>query len=200
MLHIALIAIALAFPLLARAEGTNPAEHEPHAGHSTTNAGGTAKVAEPREDMFIALDPSTPKTVKLVIVATYNSANYGMNFNGYAKGGAKYIIPLGWNVAVTFTNNSPVPHSAIVVERSMVKKIQMGEPFFKGASTPNPVRGTTGSKGVEFRFTADEAGEFAVACGFPTHSASGHWIGLAVSESAVVPALQFGDAPPVAAK
>ena len=191
------IALFLALSLCARAEDALPSGHE---AHGATLATAAAPAVEPKEDMFISLDPSAPKTVKLVIIASYNAANYGMNFNGFAKGGAKYVIPLGWNVVVSFTNNSPVPHSAIVVERTSVKKIQMGEPYFKGASTPIPLRGTTGKAGVEFRFTAEEAGEYAIACGFPAHSANGHWIGFDVSATDQKPSLRFGETAPVLAR
>ena len=188
------IALFLALSLCAHAEDALTAGHEAHSVLAVP------KAVEPKEDMFISLDPSAPKTVKLVIIASYNAANYGMNFNGFAKGGAKYVIPLGWNVVVNFTNNSPVPHSAIVVERTSVKKIQMGDPYFKGASTPSPLRGTTGKAGVEFRFTAEEAGEYAIACGFPAHSANGHWIGFDVSATDEKPSLRFGEGAPFLAK
>ena len=188
------IALFLAFSLCAHAEGTPPADHGSHP-VPTVN-----KAVDPKEDQFISLDPSNPKTVKVVIIASYNAANYGMNFNGFAKGGAKYVIPLGWNVVVNFTNNSPVPHSAIVVERTTVKKIQMGDPYFKGASSPSPLRGTTGKAGVEFRFIAEEAGEYAIACGFPAHSANGHWIGFEVSATDEKPSLRFGAGAPFLAK
>ena len=149
--------------------------------------------------MFLSVDPKTPKTARLVVISAYNAVNYGMNFNGFAKGGARYTIPQGWTVSVMFTNNSPVPHSAILVEKPMVKKLQMGEPAFKGASTPYPVRGTTGKGGVAFQFVADEAGEFAIACGFPSHSANGHWIAFDVSTTATAPSLQFGTKAPYVA-
>lgn len=188
------IALFLALSLCAHAEDALP------AGHAAHSVPAVPKAVEPKEDMFISLDPSAPKTVKLVIIASYNAANYGMNFNGFAKGGAKYVIPLGWNVVVNFTNNSPVPHSAIVVERTSVKRIQMGDPYFKGASSPSPLRGTTGKAGVEFRFTAEEAGEYAIACGFPAHSANGHWIGFDVSATDEKPSLRFGEGAPFLAK
>jgi hypothetical protein len=118
-----------------------------------------------------------------------------MNFNGFSKGGAKYVVPVGWNVEVSFTNRSAVPHSAIVVERAMAKRVQMGDPAFEGASTPQPLRGTTGSKGETFRFKASETGDYAIACGFPAHAANGHWIALEVSDTAKEPSLQFGKGP-----
>jgi len=182
-------------PLLRAADAPAPA-----AGHDHGAPAGESKAAEPKESMFLSVDPKEPKTARLIVVSAYNSVNYGMNFNGFAKGGARYTIPQGWTVSVVFTNNSPVPHSAIVVEKPVVKKLQMGEPAFKGASTPYPVRGTTGKVGVPFQFTADEAGEFAIACGFPSHSANGHWIGFDVSATATAPSLQFGDKAPYVAR
>ena len=182
-------------PLLRAADAPAPA-----AGHDHGAPASESKAAEPKESMFLSVDPKEPKTARLVVVSAYNSVNYGMNFNGFAKGGARYTIPQGWTVSVVFTNNSPVPHSVIVVEKPVVKKLQMGEPAFKGASTPYPVRGTTGKVGVPFQFTADEAGEFAIACGFPSHSANGHWIAFDVSATATSPSLQFGDKAPYVAR
>ncbi len=195
MFRIIALVCALALnPMLQAADApTAPTGHD----HGTPSA--DSKAAEPQESVFLSVDPKTPKTARLVVVSAYNPVNYGMNFNGFAKGGARYTIPQGWTVSVNFTNNSPVPHSAIVVEKPMVKKLQMGEPAFKGASTPYPVRGTTGKGGVAFQFVADEAGEFAMACGFPSHSANGHWIAFDVSTTATAPSLQFGTKAPYVA-
>ncbi len=186
-----LAGLALAAAVRTRAEEAPPPPgHEAHAGPAAANP---AQAPDPKPESFIALDPAAAKTVNLVLISAYNDVNYGMNFNGFCKGRAKYVIPQGWTVSVTFTNNSPVPHSAIVVERAMAKRVQLGDPAFEGASTPMPLRGTTGKKGVAFRFVAGEAGDYAIACGFPAHSANGHWIALEVSATAAVPSLQFAD-------
>ena len=195
MFRIIALACALALNLMLQAADAPTAP----TGHDHGTPSGDPKAAEPQESMFLSVDPNTPKTARLVVVSAYNPVNYGMNFNGFAKGGARYTIPQGWTVSVMFTNNSPVPHSAIVVEKPMVKKLQMGEPAFKGASTPYPVRGTTGKGGVAFQFVADEAGEFAIACGFPSHSANGHWVAFDVSTTATAPSLQFGTKAPYVA-
>ncbi len=134
------------------------------------------------------------KTVKLLIVATWSDDNGGMNFNGYSKGGALYTIPKGWIVEVTYINPGPVPHSLIVIEKAAVKKLQMPEPYFKGAAVPNHLQGMSYDKAT-FTFTADEVGEFAFACGFPTHALNGHWIGLEISAVAKEPTLKLGDQP-----
>jgi hypothetical protein len=190
-------------PTPASVAPTDPhaAAHGAHAGHGTNAPGAkpAANTDAPKASDFIKLDPASPKTVHLSLISAYNEANYGMNFNGFAKGGARLILPKDWKVKVTFRNQSPVPHSVIVVERPMVKKLQMGQPSFKGASSPDPVRGTTGPA-VNFEFVADEAGDFAIACGFPAHAANGHWIALEVSDTATQPSLQFGKDTPYVPK
>jgi hypothetical protein len=148
----------------------------------------------PRAEDFLSLSPDGKK-VRIVVISAFNGANYGMNFNGFAKGQAKFVLPLGSDVEVCFTNRSPVPHSVVVVERPQVKRLQMGDPACAGASTANPVRGTTGTKGETFQFKASEAGDFAFACGFPSHAANGHWIALEISEQAKLPSLQLGNGP-----
>ena len=140
-----------------------------------------------------------PKTVKVTIVATFTDANNGMNFDGYSHGKATFTIPTGWKVEVTFINPSPVPHSLVVVERDAVRKLQVGDPAFAGASTPNPVTGMSSSKAT-FTFSASEAGDYAFACGFPSHAAAGHWVALKVSDQAKAPTLALGDGPAQPAK
>jgi hypothetical protein len=139
---------------------------------------------EVKNPIFITQN-AEKKEAYLTIIATLTEHNYGMNFNGYAKGEAGYEIPVGWKVKVKFCNNSPVPHSLIVVEAADAKsKINLGdEPYFDGGSTPKPLSGTT-SKVENFEFTVDEPGKYALACGFPTHSANGHWIRLDAKKDA----------------
>ena len=33
-----------------------------------------------------------PKSVKIILIATFTEENYGMNFNGYAKGSAVFAV------------------------------------------------------------------------------------------------------------
>ena len=104
---------------------------------------------------------SEPKSVKVTLVATFNAANYGMNFNGYSHGKAVLTLPVGTKVNVTFINPSPVPHSAIVIDKPDTKKLQIPEPWFEGGASPKHLTGQTMGKS-EFSFTADEAGEYAL--------------------------------------
>lgn len=135
---------------------------------------------------------TAPKSVKVVLVATFTADNHGMNFNGYSHGNATWFIPKGWTVEVEFINPSPVPHSAIVVERPDIKKLQVPEPWFEGAAVEKHLQGIALSKAT-FTFTPDEEGEFAFACGFPAHALAGHWVALEITGEDALPKLQLGD-------
>lgn len=171
-----------------------PAEGHGHAEHEAASPTSGLKkelIEGLTEKDFLKLGEKE-KTVKVLIVATWSDDNYGMNFNGYSKGGAVYTIPKDWTVEVTYINPGPVPHSLIVIEKESVKKIQMAEPYFKGAAVPKHIQGISYGKST-FTFAADEAGEYAFACGFPAHALAGHWIGLEISAEAKVPTLKLGD-------
>lgn len=135
---------------------------------------------------------SAPKTVKVVLVATFTADNHGMNFNGYSHGKATWFIPKGWTVEVEFINPSPVPHSAIVVEKPDIKKLQVAEPWFEGAAVEKHLQGIALSK-ASFKFIPDEEGEFAFACGFPAHALAGHWVALEITGEDTLPKLQLGE-------
>jgi hypothetical protein len=191
------LAAALAFPYISYAQA--PATPPP-AAHDAHESSG--EIPGLKKELFAGVTAADflklgdkPKTAKITLVAVFNAANYGMNFNGFSHGKAIYTIPTGWTVEVTFINPSPIPHSAIVVERDTTRKLQLGEPFFKGGGVPKAEVGIAFSK-YDFAFVADEAGEYALACGFPAHAINGHWLAFNVSDAAKVPTLQLGaDAP-----
>ncbi len=176
--------------IAALAGAQAPAEN--HAAHGEQAFAGLKKelFAGITESDFMKLGDK-PKTVKIVLVATYTAENYGMNFNGYAKGSATYTVPVGWTVEVEFINPSPVPHSAIVLERDDVKKLQVPAPYFKGGAVEKHLQGIAFAKAA-FSFVA---GEYAFACGFPAHAVAGHWVALDVSADAQHPSLKLGDKP-----
>jgi hypothetical protein len=176
----------------AAADDKTPAPAVDHADHAAADSGLKKElIAGLTENDFLRLGDK-PKTVKLTVVAVWTAENYGMNFNGFAKGNAIYTIPKGWTVEVTYVNPSPIPHSLIVIEKADTKKLQVPEPYFKGAGVPDHIKGL--SYGThQFSFTADEAGEYALACGFPAHALNGHWIGLDISEEAKEPTLKLGE-------
>lgn len=193
------LAAALAFSATAADSpptNTSPPA-DPHPGHAASGI---------KKELIEGITPADfmklgdrPNSVKVTLVSAFTQDNYGMNFNGFSKGKATYTIPKGWTVDVTFINPSPVPHSVIVVEKDMVRKFQMGQPAFTGASVPNSAVGMA-LKRAAFSFVPDEAGDYVFACGFPAHAMNGHWLALRISEEAKVPTLKLGEAEPVEAK
>jgi hypothetical protein len=189
-------ATGLALILSAAAQNPDAPHHEATPGEGS----GLHKelIAGITEADFLKLGDQ-PKTARVTLIAAYTFDNGGMNFNGYTHGGATYTIPTGWTVEVTFINPSPVPHSVVVVDRDMVRKLQVGEPAFAGASVPNPLMGLSAARAV-FKFVASEPGEYAFACGFPSHALAGQWVALDISKDATIPTLKVGDAPAREAK
>ncbi|MDP1528837.1 MAG: sulfocyanin-like copper-binding protein [Rhodoferax sp.] len=190
---VSFLASSLAF---AQQPAAPPAGHDAHA----------VEIPGLKKELFAGITEADflklgdkPKTVKITLVATFSAANYGMNFNGYSHGRAIFTVPKDWTVEVTFINPSPIPHSAVVVEKDTTKKLQMGEAYFDGAGVPKPEVGLSLTK-AEFSFVADETGEFALACGFPAHAINGHWLALNISDTAKAPTLQLGDKPAMEAK
>lgn len=132
---------------------------------------------------------STTRTVYFKLIAADGDVNGGMNFNGFANGGFTLTVPLGWRVDISFTNDSFMPHSAMVVpyaehdsdafDNSMVA--------FPGAETPNPVVGSSKGSQQTFSFTASQTGTYAVVCAVPGHAMAGMWDTLVVSSSASKP-------------
>ena len=177
------LAILIAALSCSTGEEKTPVEKRDQEGSAPT--GGRCCIALPigeiKNPVFLKQD-AQKKEVQLYIIATFDKSNYGMNFNGISKSEGGYEIPLGWKVKVTFCNNSDVPHSLMVVEADAAeRKINLGdEPYFEGATTPKPNTIGTTNKIEKFEFTPDEAGDFSLACGFPTHSANGHRMFLKV--------------------
>ncbi len=169
---------------------------------SSSHAAHGAAVPGVKKELFAGITEADfmrlgdkPKTVKVTLVATFTDDNHGMNFNGYSFGRAVWYIPVGWTVEVEFINPGPVPHSAIVLERDDVKKLQVAEPWFEGGAVEKHLQGIALAKS-SFTFTPDEEGEYAFACGFPAHAIAGHWVGLEVTGPDSKPRLKLGDAEP----
>lgn len=194
--------LALACLLSLVCANVSAQQPAPPPGHDhTAGAAGGTEIPGIKKEMFAGITAEDllkpgdkPKSVKVVLVATFNAANYGMNFNGYSHGSALITVPKDWTVNVTFINPSPIPHSAIVIEKADTKKLQVAEPYFAGGAIPKHLVGLSMGK-AEFSFVPDEAGEFALACGFPAHAATGHWVGFNVSADAKTPTLKLGDQP-----
>ena len=188
-----ILATAVLLPALLSGQTETEKSAAGHEGHEHADIPGlkTELIEGITESDFMKLGDE-PRTLKVTLVATFTAHNYGMNFNGFSHGKAVYSIPVGWKVDVHFVNPSPVPHSAIVIERSDTKKLQIAEPYFEGAGVEKHLQGLALTTG-DFTFTPDEEGEFAFACGFPAHAVAGHWLSLEIVAGDQKPSIQLGE-------
>ncbi len=115
------------------------------------------------------------RTASLLLIAGYNRANNGFNFDGYGRGKLLVDLPLGWRVHVTCTNAGTVAHSCAIVHGP-----QTVTPAFRGAATPHPVSGLRPGATARFTFTADHAGVYRIACLVPGHEDARMWDVLVV--------------------
>jgi len=115
------------------------------------------------------------RTASLTLVAGYDGANNGFNFDGYGRGQLLVSVPLGWRVAVTCTNAGSMRHSCAIVRGPMTAM-----PAFAGATTPDPVLGLKHGQTARFTFTASRAGTYRIACLVPGHEEARMWDVLVV--------------------
>jgi predicted small lipoprotein YifL len=115
------------------------------------------------------------KTVSFGLVASYNGANSGFNFDGHSAGNLEIDVPQGWSVTITCGNKGPLNHSCAVVADETA-----GQPLFTGATTPNPGAGLPAGQQASFTFKPDRIGTFRIVCLVPGHEPEGMWIAFKV--------------------
>jgi len=164
-----------------------------HKAHATKPAAAAAKpvtaaATDPvKVNEFMSYNPAA-KTVTLKVFSAHGSTNGGMNFNGGASGSQTITIPVGWSVAMSFTNEDAIPHSAIILPNKMPFPAQPQDPAIARAYTADVTGGLMTGKSDQTTFKASPAGEYLLACGVPGHAPSGMWIHFNVSADAKIPA------------
>jgi len=128
---------------------------------------------DPRQ--FLHVDTRN-KTAALTLVAGYDSANNGFNFDGYGRGELLATVPLRWRVRVTCVDRGGMRHSCAVVDGPMTAR-----PAFAGASVPDPTYGLEQGQSATFSFVASRTGSFRLACLVPGHEEARMWDVLEVT-------------------
>lgn len=153
--------------------------------NSTSSISGN-NANEKSATQWISANPSG-KTANLRLEAAYKNINGGFNFNGFSSGNMTVTIPKGWDVQVSFTNDSSDDaHSAMIVPYNdrQATNLSASSEAFKNSSTPNSFIGVMKGTKQKFNFIASKAGKYAIVCGVPGHDAAGMWDTLIVSDSA----------------
>ena len=165
---------------------------------ANTPAAGTPAAAAPAAPMAMPADwlksDDATKTVTLTITAGKDATNNNWNFNGYANGNTVITVPTGYTVVITFSNNDAnMAHSIGVTQKPSgpFSATPTPTPAFAGGISTNPTSMTDATKKgatETVKFTADRAGDYALACFVPGYAASGMWIGLNVIDGATASA------------
>jgi sulfocyanin len=134
----------------------------------------TKRPAPPATGPWLKWDAAT-HTAALTLIAGYNDAQSGFNFNGAGNGNMVISIPVGARVTVTFSNKGSLPHSAVVTPWSNRTGTSGFPAAFSGSSSPNPASGITAGTTQHFSFTAVKEGKYAIVCAVPGHAAAGMW-------------------------
>jgi len=137
------------------------------------DSGGSARthLADASSPPLSLSSDSAAKTVSFTLVAGYNGANSGLNFDGHSSGDLEIDAPQGWAVTVTCSNKGPLNHSCAVVADDAASQA-----LFTGATTQNPGAGLPAGQAATFTFKPDRVGTFRIACLVPGHEPEGMWI------------------------
>jgi sulfocyanin len=182
---------------------------------------GTAQVGSTSATTAPPANPSqwvatTGKTVHLTLIAGYNNANAGFNFDGGARGQMTVTVPLGAKVIATFKNAATTPHDVLVVPYQKTLPTHSVPPAFAGACYGSPVCGSGGggssgpggappgngtpgpggspqgaNQAGTFSFVAGKVGTYMIICGYPGHAIAGMWDTFVVSSTAKAASITF---------
>lgn len=154
---------------------------------ATTASPHTVAVAKGSKN-WLKVFPKAHRVV-ITVIAADTKANNGFNFDGYAKGKANFVIPLGWKVSLKFSNHASLPHSLAIASGhgNSPKLPKIGG---KTVQTPNAKSGVTKGKTETLTFIAKPAGHYFVVCIVPGHDAAGMWDHLTINKGAKKPSLQ----------
>jgi hypothetical protein len=122
----------------------------------------------PRPAQFLRADART-HTATITLIASYDSANSGFNFDGYSRE-LMWTVPRGWKVRVICKNRGPLRHSCAVVSGATSTK-----PAFAGAATPQPKSGLAPGATARFSFRATKVGVYRFACLVAGHEDARMW-------------------------
>jgi Sulfocyanin (SoxE) domain len=116
------------------------------------------------------------RTARLVLIAGYDSANNGFNFDGYARGRMLVRVPRSWRLTIVCRNAGPRNHSCGVVRGTDTSHLA-----FRGAAIPDARQGLLPGQGASFTFVVSRLGVYRIVCLVPGHAQAREYIVLEVT-------------------
>lgn len=127
------------------------------------------------------------RTVNMTITAGATPDNNYWNFNGAIKGALAITVPEGYTITIELVNQDPNMVHSVGIQRDFTNPMlpPTPDPVFEGAVTPNPqsmIDGTMPGQSATIQFVADAAGNYAMICYTPGHTALGMWLYFNVAD------------------
>lgn len=136
---------------------------------------------------FMYADAKTHHVV-IKLTAALTSANSGFNFDGYTKGQATFVVPLGWNVEWEFANKAGLPHSAALAS-NLATPPKLPIMGVGPVETANAVAGIGPGATQLVGFQAVLPGNDYLVCLVPGHIQTGMWDHFIISKTAKAPSI-----------
>lgn len=130
---------------------------------------------------WITTNPAE-KSALIDLYAGWNSSNGTLNFNGYAHGEIRIVVPVDWHVTVKLFNpDLTLAHSAIITKPYEPGKFPTDAPAKEAAIprayTSSPERGFFNDRDeFDFKATESRVGPYYLFCGVSTHGIAGMWV------------------------
>lgn len=137
----------------------------------------TAAASIPPPSHWLSSSPRQ-RTARLVLIAGYDSANNGFNFDGYARGRMLITVPRGWRLTVVCKNAGSRNHSCGVVEGAGTSRLA-----FPGAAVPHAVLGLAPGRSASFTFRVSRVGVYRFVCLVPGHAQAREYVVLQVTRA-----------------
>ena len=137
---------------------------------------------------------SAARVVELSIAVTRPPGAESALLNGYRRGGARIIVPVGWTVRWNWRNaDSSSRHSLVVMAEREKVPLEGGRPAFSNAMTRMVTEGLPPGQTDQTTFEAEEAGWYWLLCGVPSHALEGEWLELRVDPEAQTAGVRVRD-------
>ena len=139
-----------------------------------------------RVNQYMTYD-STARSARLTIVASADTTNLTLNYNGTSGGRLEVELPTGWTLHVRMVNAGELRHSALVIGKEGELPIVPRNPVFEGSSIEPAEAGLPPNAQGSMQFVASRSGSYPMVCGVPAHAQLGMWVSLVVSDETRVP-------------
>jgi len=134
-------------------------------------------VPRPSVPRWLVAD-ATRHTATVTVIAGYNNANDGLNFNGDANGKMAISIPAGYRATVVFARKGAFPHNTVI---TLTKPMGASNTFALAFPGSGPADTTAGVITARYTFRATMAAAYYLVCGLSGHAVTGLWARFTVT-------------------